>query len=236
MTKDKLTRRLLALETKISNDKLKVGRLDNNEWEHLDERLKAIVNTKIYIDDSPNLCLKELIYRSKKLYYQKNIDLIIIDYLELLKSDNSKNETSNNKFQREFELTCFTRDLKILARELNIPIIILSQLNRGSDSKTQITPSLKDLANGLENHMDVIIFIRRPEMYGFLEDEDGNSLKGIADIKIVKNNDGYIGNFYLRFLEESLSFEEYFEEDVNTIIPPSFGSKMNNNWNGDSPF
>jgi len=221
-----LVNRLIVSETEIDHNTIKSGKLSEQEWRHLEEKTEKLSNAPIYIDDSPTLSIFELRAKCRRLAAKQKLDIIMIDYLQLMHGDRS----SGN---REQEVSSISRSLKQLAKELEIPIIALAQLNRGVElrSGTQKRPMLADLreSGAIEQDADIIAFISRPERMGITEDEDGNSTKGMAEFIIAKHRNGATADVKLRFREEFARFEEI--DFIPAISPnPSISiipSKMN---------
>lgn len=159
---------------------IKSGQLAPYEWEQLMAKIKDLYDAPIYIDDTPSLSVFELRTKARRLVREHNIKMIIIDYLQLM------NASGMNFGSREQEVSTISRSLKGLAKELNIPIIALSQLNRGVETRQGDgkRPQLADLreSGAIEQDADMVCFIHRPEYYKITEDEKGNSLIGLAEI------------------------------------------------------
>jgi replicative DNA helicase len=178
MSSIQLVNRLITAEAEIPSDKIRVGNLSDTEWERLDYRIKRLEDAKIFIDDTPAISIFELRAKCRRLKRQHDIDIIIIDYLQLMSG------TPETKGNREQEVSNISRALKSIAKELSIPVIALSQLNRSVEIRTgSKRPQLSDLreSGAIEQDADMVIFIHRPEKYGILQDDEGNSLKGMAE-------------------------------------------------------
>ena len=212
MSNVQLVNRLIVNVSEIPGDKIKRGNLEKYEWEQLDFKLKDLYDAQIYVDDTPSLSVFELRTKARRLVREHNIQCIIIDYLQLM------NASGMNFGSREQEVSTISRSLKGLAKELNIPIIALSQLNRGVEARQGIEgkrPQLADLreSGAIEQDADMVCFIHRPEYYKNLEDEKGNSLVGLAEIIIAKHRNGAVGDVRLRFKSEFAKFMN-IEDDV----------------------
>lgn len=226
-----LVNRLIVAETELPSDKIRNGKLAPYEWDQLDYKLKRLIDAPIFIDDTPAISIFELRAKCRRLKRQHNIDVVIIDYLQLMTG------APEAKGNREQEVSTISRALKVIAKELDIPVIAISQLNRSVEVRSGTKrPQLSDLreSGAIEQDADMVIFIHRPEKYGFLEDENGRSLKGVAEIILAKHRNGPIGDIYLRFVEEYAKFVDY--EDVDLLMPLTdtdspmaitLGSKMN---------
>ena len=224
MSNVQLVNRLIVNVCEIPGEKIKSGRLEKYEWEQLDFKIKELYDAPIYVDDTPSLSVFELRTKARRLVREHDIKCIIIDYLQLM------NASGMNFGSREQEVSTISRSLKGLAKELNIPIIALSQLNRGVEARQGAEgkrPQLADLreSGAIEQDADMVCFIHRPEYYKILEDEKGNSLVGLAEIIIAKHRNGAVGDVRLRFKSEFAKFMN-IEDDVELkeVI-----SKMNRN-------
>ena len=232
MASVQLVNRLIVSETELSSDKIRNGKLEPFEWEQLEYKIKRLVDAPIFIDDTPAISVFELRAKCRRLMSQHKVDIIIIDYLQLM---TGPPETRGN---REQEVSMISRSLKGIAKELNVPIIALSQLNRSVEMRSGTKrPQLSDLreSGAIEQDADMVLFIHRPEKYGFIEDEEGNSLLGLAEIILAKHRNGALADIKLRFRGELAKFEDY-EEDYIGAFPEetndnggalTFGSKMN---------
>ena len=211
MSSIQLVNRLIVNVSEISGEKIKSGQLATHEWEQLDAMLKHLYDTKIYVDDTPSLTVTELRTKARRLVREHGIKCIFIDYLQLMNAGGMKFGS------REQEVSFISRSLKGLAKELNIPIIVLSQLNRNVESRQGEgkRPHLADLreSGAIEQDADIVCFIHRPEVYRILEDADGNSLLGAAEILVAKHRNGATGDVRLRFKSEFAKFLN-LDEDV----------------------
>jgi replicative DNA helicase len=195
----------------------------------LETKIQALSEAPLYIDDTPALSIFEFRSKARRLVQNHKIELIIIDYLQLM---TGPPETNN---MREQEVAAISRSLKAIAKELNVPIIALSQLNRAVETRAgNKRPQLSDLreSGAIEQDADIVAFIHRPEKYGFMEDEDGNSLVGVAEIIIAKHRNGAVGDVKLRFRHEEAKF--YDIEDLMQLqsgdVSHTVGSKMNDDF------
>jgi replicative DNA helicase len=231
MASIQLVNRLIIAETDIPGDKIKNGRLSEEEWKHLDSRIKKLVLAPMYIDDTPAITITELRAKCRRLMSQHKLDIVIIDYLQLMTGP-------QNSGSREQEVSNISRSLKSIAKELNVPVIALSQLNRSVEMRGgSKRPQLSDLreSGAIEQDADMVLFIHRQEKFGILTFEDGvTSTKGIAEIILAKNRNGPVDDVRLRFREEKAFFVDMddFELDAGFEAQPGkqsmiFGSKMN---------
>jgi len=236
MSSIQLVNRLISSETELGGEKIRNGKLADYEWQQLEYKIKDLSKARIFIDDTPAISIFELRSKCRKLKIKENIDIIIIDYLQLM---SGPPETKGN---REQEVSTISRGLKAIAKELNLPIIALSQLNRSVEMRAgDKRPQLSDLreSGAIEQDADIVMFIHRPEKMGITEDSEGNSTHGLAEIIIAKHRNGAIEDVQLRFRAEFARFEEFNSSEMpmfnNTstgnVTPGSgtvtLGSKMN---------
>jgi replicative DNA helicase len=217
MSEGQLVTRLLSSEARVNAHLLRTGRLPEDEWKNLSRVVGRLAEAKIFIDDTPALPILELRAKSRRLKMEHGIGLIIVDYLQLVQGP-------KNIESREREISLISRSLKALAKELDIPVIALSQLNRSLESRSDKRPVLSDLreSGAIEQDADVVMFVHRPETYGIQEmkDEDGNILptEGMAEIMVSKQRNGPTGFLRLAFKKEYAGFER--------LAPPSFEPVM----------
>ena len=202
MSTEQLAQRLLCAEARVSSHRLRTGRLSEEEWQRLSEWTGKLIEAPVYIDDTPAISVMELRAKARRAKSEYNIELIIVDYLQLM-------TTSENFGSREQEIAYISRSLKALAKELDIPIVACAQLSRAVESRTDKRPQLADLreSGSLEQDADVVMFLFRPEVYGIV-DEEGNTQEGRAEIILGKQRSGPIGSVFLIFQAEYLRFEE----------------------------
>ena len=218
MSNVQLVNRLIANVCEIPSEKIKSGQLANYEWQQLDYKLKNLMDAPLYVDDTPSLSVFELRTKARRLVREHGVRIIIIDYLQLM------NASGMAFGSRQEEVSTISRSLKGLAKELNIPIIALSQLNRGVESREGI---------------DMVCFIHRPEYYKIYQDDRGNDLRGMAEIVIAKHRNGAVGEVLLRFKGEFTRFSNP-EDDMVIPMPGEpagamLGSKMNTGDAGSMP-
>jgi len=230
MSSVQLVNRLISSETAIPADKLKKGTLEPYEMQMLHSKIGKLAEAPIFIDDTPAINIFELRAKCRRLKAQHNISVIIIDYLQLMTAG------TDNKGNREQEISMISRSLKGIAKELNVPILALSQLNRsvetrGGDKK----PMLSDLreSGAIEQDADMVTFIYRPEYYGITEDENGQSTANMAKIIIAKHRNGALEEIPLRFINELAKFEDLSSKDITD----SYSSRMspNEDFDGSNP-
>ncbi len=206
MTGVQLVTRLIASETEIAAEKLKRGQLTEDEWKHLNERIAGLTTAPLFIDDTPALTIFELRAKCRRLKSQHDIQLVIIDYLQLMSG------SGDNKGNREQEISTISRSLKSLAKELNIPIIALSQLSRAVETRGGTKrPILSDLreSGAIEQDADMVLFIYRPEYYEIMEDGEGNSTERMAELIVAKHRNGALDTVKLSFIKEFAKFTDY---------------------------
>ncbi len=217
MPEDQLTQRLLSAEAEINAERLRRAELSDQEFQLLWSKAQQLQQAPIYIDDTPALSIFDLRARARRLKADKNIALIVIDYLQLLHGPpNAK------RMNREQEVAAISRSLKALAKELNIPVIALSQLNRAPETRGgDKRPMLSDLreSGAIEQDADLVIFIHRPEYYGFETDEQGNPTEGIAEIIIAKHRNGPTQTIRLEFVKNYVKFKPLTPFSHPKIIP-----------------
>ena len=237
MSNVQLVNRLIVNVCQIKGESIKSGRLDKDEWERLDLKIKELYDAPIYIDDTPSLSVFELRTKARRLVREHDVKVIIIDYLQLM------NASGMNYGSREQEVSMISRSLKGLAKELNIPIIALSQLNRGVENRQgggseSKRPQLADLreSGAIEQDADIVCFIHRPEYYRITEDEQGNSLIGVAEIILAKHRNGPTGVARMRFDNEYARFENFDDKSLRSkpqVV--EFESKMNKMQKAEAP-
>ncbi len=231
MSSVQLVNRLIIAEADIPGDKIRNGRLNEEEWKQLDSRIKKLVQAPIFIDDTPAISIFELRAKCRRLMAQHKLDIVIVDYLQLMSGP-------ENAGSREQEVSTISRSLKSIAKELNVPILALSQLNRSIEMRGGTKrPLLSDLreSGAIEQDADMVVFIHRQDKFGILTFEDGSSTKGIAEIILAKNRNGPVDDVKLKFREDRAQFVDIDKFDINGSIDPlegsqsiTLGSKMNN--------
>lgn len=205
MGAEQLAQRLLTSEARIDAQAARTGRMKDRDWQALARAAGRLSAAPIYIDDTPGLSVLELRAKCRRLKAEHNIGMVMVDYLQLMHG--SVNSRSSN---REQEIAQISRSLKSLAKELNVPVIALSQLSRAVETRGgDKRPQLSDLreSGSIEQDADVVCFIYRAERYGITVDENGNSTEGTAEIIIGKQRNGPIGNVQLAFVNQYARFE-----------------------------
>ncbi len=249
MSSIQLVNRLIIGETQLPSDKIRTGRLENYEWEQLEYKIKDLEKAPIYVDDTPAISIFEFRAKSRRLKQKYDIQAIVIDYLQLMTG-------SKDSGSREQEVSNISRSLKSIAKELDIPIIALSQLNRSVEMRSgNKRPQLSDLreSGAIEQDADLVLFIHRPEYYGMDVDEEGNSLKGVAEIIVAKHRNGPTGDVQLKFVREFAKFVDMddtlamVDEDNGFTVSSKMNQEeaggiankdigMNNGFDGPAPF
>lgn len=229
MNNVQLVNRLISNVCEIDGTHILSGNLDQDEWERFDKRIGALSAAPIYVDDTPGLSVFELRTKARRLVREKGVKVIMIDYLQLM------NAAGMGFNSRQEEVSMISRSLKGLAKELDVPVLALSQLSRaveqrpGQDGKV---PQLSDLreSGAIEQDADMVLFVHRPEYYRILTDEEGHDLRGMAQIIIAKHRKGSTGNVLLNFRGQYTRFAN--PEDAQAMLPDDgggvySGSKMN---------
>jgi replicative DNA helicase len=226
MSNVQLVNRMIVNVCEIPGEKIKSGQLAQYEWAQLDSKITQLYDAPLYVDDTPSLSVFELRTKARRLVREHGVKIIIIDYLQLMNA-------SGMKFgSREQEVSMISRNLKQLAKELNIPIIALSQLNRsvesrGTDSQSK-RPQLSDLreSGAIEQDADIVCFIHRPEYYTHSgEDAEGNDIRGLALFIVAKHRSGKVDDVKMRFVSQYARFQNWDEDYITTQEVVS--SKMN---------
>lgn len=215
MSSVQLVNRLISSESEISGDKLRKGNLRQDEFVQLHQRIKGLSQAPIFIDDTPAISIFELRAKCRRLKQRHNVELIIVDYLQLMTAGSDKK--SGN---REQEISTISRSLKSIAKELEVPVIALSQLSRAVEQRGGTKrPMLSDLreSGAIEQDADLVGFIYRPEYYGLTEDENGFPTEGIAEFIIAKHRNGALDNIRLKFTSKYAKFDNLEEFDTSDI-------------------
>lgn len=209
MASSQLVTRLISGEAKINQHKIRTGQINAEDNQKIISTIETMRNLPIYIDDTPGLSVMELRAKCRRLKSEHKIEMVVVDYLQLLQSPRAES--------REREISIISSTLKQIAKELEIPVIALAQLNRSVEQRTEKRPMLSDLreSGSIEQDADVVMFVNRPEVYGKEKYEDGYDTKGTGEIIIGKQRNGPIGTVRCAFLNEYARFENLqigFEE------------------------
>lgn len=252
MAEIQLATRMLCAEAFVDAQQVRTGRISSGDMTNIVSRMDRLSQAEIYIDDTPAISIIELGAKARRLKQEKNIGMIVVDYLQLISP-----VKEGGKSNREQEIAQISRSLKALAKELNIPIIALAQLNRSVEQRSgDRRPQLSDLreSGSIEQDADVVMFLSRPETYGIQNFPDGSSTKDVVEVVIGKQRNGPIGDIKLKFLKQYGRFEtmttvytaanlEHASEDTKSLraadeierasLPPSSGMMLNPD---DAPF
>jgi replicative DNA helicase len=204
MSKESLVMRMLCSEGHVDAHRFRSGFLSRDEWARLAGALGTLSETKIFIDDTPGISVLEMRAKARRLAAeQKQLDLIIVDYLQLMSGSSKRSES------RQQEVSQISRELKGLAKELNVPLVALSQLSRAPEARTDHRPQLSDLreSGAIEQDADVVAFIYREEQYNRTEEN-----AGIAEVIVAKQRNGPTDTVQLAFLKEFTRFENMWKE------------------------
>ncbi|MFZ1978804.1 MAG: replicative DNA helicase [Bacteroidota bacterium] len=212
MSAQQLVMRLMCAEARVDAHKVRTGRLPEDEWKKLSTSVGRLYKAKFFIDDTPALGILELRAKARRLKAEHNVGLVVVDYLQLMQGPRSQS--------REQEISGISRSLKALAKELNIPVIALSQLNRSVEARTDKRPALADLreSGAIEQDADVVIFVHRPEMYG-IDEQQGEGTEGLAEIIIGKQRNGPVDTIKLQFVKQYARFENRLGFRPDSLMP-----------------
>ena len=232
MSNVQLVNRLISNACEIQGSKILNGQLQRDEWERLDKNINQLLGAPLYVDDTPGLSVVELRTKARRLVREHGIKLIMIDYLQLMNANGMRFSS------RQEEVSTISRSLKGLAKELNIPILALSQLNRGVESREGLEgkrPQLSDLreSGAIEQDADMVLFVHRPEYYHIYQDDNGRDLHGMAQIIIAKHRKGATGDVLLTFRGEFTRFENPEEKTIDNRAPMGGGEIIGSKLNGD---
>ncbi|MDA8596161.1 replicative DNA helicase [Flavobacteriaceae bacterium] len=228
MSSVQLITRMISSETGLTSEKLRKGNLEPHEWEQLNVKVKNLSDAPVYIDDTPSLSIFDLRAKARRLVSQHDVKILIIDYLQLMTAGGAGGN-------REQEISMISRNLKALAKELNVPVIALSQLSRSVETRGgSKRPLLSDLreSGAIEQDADIVSFIFRPEYYGLTEwdDDDHTPCEGQGEFIVAKHRNGGLDNIRLKFTGHLAKFSDLEEGFGN-----EFESKMNQSQNMPSP-
>lgn len=225
MSSVQLTNRLISGETHIDQEKIRKGNLEEWEWQQIHSKIRRLEQSQLIIDDTPALSIFEFRAKCRRLKSQHDIQLIIVDYLQLMQGKADGKNAGN----REQEIGSISRALKSVAKELNVPVIALSQLSRAVENRPGASkrPMLSDLreSGSIEQDADMVLFLYRPEYYGLMEDEEGQPTQGVGEVIIAKHRNGETGKVKLRFVGKYVKF---------TDLDSDIGNGLNQNHN--NPF
>jgi replicative DNA helicase len=197
MANEQLVQRLISQETGIDSQRLRTGKLNEEEWPVFAHSIEVLGETRIFLDDTPAITPLQLRTKCRRLHMEFNLDLIIIDYIQLM----SSGARSENRVQ---EVSFISRQLKVLAKELNVPVLAAAQLSRAVEQRADKRPVLSDLreSGSLEQDADVVMFIYRPDQY-----EKDTAMQNVAEIIVAKHRNGPVGSVQLIFRPQLAKFE-----------------------------
>jgi replicative DNA helicase len=217
MASIQLVNRMISAEAELEGEKIKRGTLAEHEWTQLVHKTNKLTTAPIFIDDTPALSVLELRAKSRRLRAEHNVQLIVVDYLQLMRGDQGGN--------REQEIASISRALKGIAKELNVPVLALSQLSRGVETRGgDKRPQLSDLreSGSIEQDADIVMFLYRPEYYKITVDEEGMPTQGMGEIIIAKHRNGSVGSVKLKFIGKYTKFTD-FDAPYSTSENPFAG-------------
>lgn len=231
MSNVQLVNRLISNCCEIQGSKILNGQLQPDEWERLDKRMNGLIGAPLYVDDTPGLSVFELRTKARRLVREHGVKIIMIDYLQLMNANGMRFSS------RQEEVSTISRSLKGLAKELDIPILALSQLNRGVESREGLEgkrPQLSDLreSGAIEQDADMVLFVHRPEYYHIYQDDNGRDLHGMAQIIIAKHRKGATGDVLLTFRGEFTRFENPEDTRLRKNTASAGGEIMGSKING----
>ncbi len=226
MSAGQLVQRILSAESEIWLEKIARGKLEEHEMKQLYARgIQRLAQAPLYIDDTPALNIFELRAKCRRLKNKHNIGMVIIDYLQLMSGTSENNRNGN----REQEISNISRNLKALSKELNIPIIALSQLSRAVEQRGakegSRVPQLSDLreSGAIEQDADMVMFLYRPEYYDVTTNADGENTKGMTEVKIAKHRNGTLETVKLKALLHIQKFVSWDDDPYSSIGLPAVG-------------
>jgi replicative DNA helicase len=209
MSNEQLVQRLISQETGIDSQRMRTGKLEEHEWQLLSHAIEVLGDTMIFLDDTPGLTPLQLRTKCRRLHLEFQLDLVLVDYLQLM----SSGTRVENRVQ---EVSYISRNLKVLARELNVPVLAAAQLSRSIEQRADKEPQLSDLreSGSLEQDADVVMFINRPELY-----EKDTLKQNLAQIKVAKHRNGPVGTIEMVFRNQIAKFENAATQfvDLKTV-------------------
>jgi replicative DNA helicase len=197
MSAEQLVQRILSMETGVDTHRLRLGQIDDNEWDRISRAFGRLSEAPIFVDDSATAGIMDVRSKARRLQAEQGLDLVIVDYLQLMSGRRTENRVQ--------EISEISRGLKGLARELNVPVVALSQLSRAVESRADHKPMLSDLreSGSIEQDADIVVFIYREDKY-----EEDSEKKGIAEIIVAKHRNGPVGSLNLRFFDRTARFAD----------------------------
>lgn len=218
-----LVNRMISMETGLESDKLRKGKLSQKDWNQLHTNISLLSEAPIFINDTPGLAIMEFRSIARRLKQQNDVSLIIIDYLQLMRG------TSDNKGMREQEISMISRSLKVIAKELRVPIIALAQLSRKVEETADKRPLLSHLreSGAIEQDADMVCMLYRPEYYGIHQDAAGNPTDGMAQLIIAKNRHGSLRDINLGFMASQTKFHNLDAAPYQSNYVKRYGGEDN---------
>ena len=223
MSSVQLVNRLISAESGIAGDRIMRGQLEEYEYSQIHVKIKELTEAPLFIDDTPALSVFEFRSKCRRLKQQHDIQLAVIDYLQLMSGGNQAGN-------REQEISTISRSIKEVAKELNIPIIALSQLSRNVETRGgEKRPMLSDLreSGAIEQDADLVAFLYRPAYYGITVDEEGNNIEDLTEVLVSKHRNGATGTVKLRFIKDYAKFVDYDSSNLESAMQPSQGFEGN---------
>ncbi len=239
MSAVQLVNRLISSEAELDSEKIKKGTLADHEWAQLVHKTAKLSKAPLFVDDTPALSILELRAKCRKLKAQHDIQMVVVDYLQLMSGDSKNGGQGGN---REQEIASISRALKKIAKELSIPVIALSQLSRAVETRGgDKRPQLSDLreSGAIEQDADMVMFLYRPEYYGITEDEGGASTAGVGEVIIAKHRNGSLENVKLRFIGRYTKFTDLdggINYPSNQAVEVGYSAKFTSSASGVSSF
>ncbi|MBQ7604998.1 MAG: replicative DNA helicase [Firmicutes bacterium] len=199
MSKEQLGSRLLSMESRVESSKLRTGELNEMDWENLNQAMDKLVEAKIFIDDTPGISMMEIKNKCRRMKAEKGLDMVMIDYLQLMTA-------SGKQESRQQEISTLSRQLKLLARELDCPVLVLSQLSRSPEQRNDHHPMLADLreSGSIEQDADIVLFLYRDDYYN----QESSTKPGVCEVMIAKHRAGSTGTVELTWLEKYTRFAD----------------------------
>ena len=234
MSSRQLAERLISSEAGIESHVFRKGTLTGDDMQRLaSDEVQKLLKSSIYIDDTAALNIMELRAKARRLCAKHQVQLIIVDYLQLMRGEEKRSQSN-----REQEIASISRTLKSMAKELDVPVIAVSQINRAVESRQNRRPMLSDLreSGAIEQDADMVLLLYRPEYYDINEDEEGNSTKGLTEVIVAKHRNGPVGSIRLHFAEEYTRFEDMSStlvEDGESATYRTLPSRLNES--GENP-
>jgi len=230
MSAQQLVLRLICAEARVDQHKVRTGRLPEDQWQYLSTRIGKLARAKLFIDDTPSLGILELRAKARRLKAEHDIQMVVVDYLQLMQGPKGMDS-------REREISAISRSLKALAKELDVPVLALSQLNRAVEARSDKRPQLADLreSGAIEQDADVVMFVHRPEAYN-IKEEGGESTEGVAKIFVDKQRNGPVGTARLSFIKTYARFENLALKQFTGYEPTDSSGADSQEGEGPAPF